>query len=143
MSPPPSADSSGLPKLSEAEWFVMKSVWEYGPLSAKAICELLRRDGRETDLESVKTYLARLHKKGAVGFFRQGRAYCYFSEANQDAMIESLSDSFWGKVPRANRGQALLQLCNSTRGLTRNEVDEITKTLNLSVVAPEPIHEDE
>ena len=52
---PPSSDDD-LPKLSESEWFVMRAVWEYGPLSAKAICELLRREGRSFDLESVKTY---------------------------------------------------------------------------------------
>lgn len=141
MSEGSGTESSRLPKLSEAEWFVMRAVWEYGPLSAKAICELLRREGRDFDLESVKTYLARLHKKGAVGFFRQGRAYCYYSEVNQDAMIRSLARSFWGKVPRANRGLALLEICAAGTALPEEEVDEITKALKDS--AGEPAEEGE
>lgn len=119
-----------LPKLSEAEWQVMRAIWDYGPASAKAISELLRRDGVDIDHESVKTYLARLCKKEAISFFRQGKAYCYYSDTNQEAMVREAAKVFWSKIPRASKSHALLELCALGHELPSEELTEVIDVLS-------------
>ncbi|MEM7013211.1 MAG: BlaI/MecI/CopY family transcriptional regulator [Verrucomicrobiota bacterium] len=118
-----------LPKLSEAEWQVMRAIWDYGPASAKAISELLRRDGVEIDHESVKTYLARLCKKEAISFFRQGKAYCYYSDTNQEAMVREAAKTFWSKIPQASKSHALMELCSFRNELPEEELSEVIDLL--------------
>lgn len=66
-----------IPKISEAEWEVMKVLWKRSPRTANDIVEVLLKSTR-WQRETIRTLINRLVQKKAVGFEREGRQYHYF-----------------------------------------------------------------
>jgi BlaI family penicillinase repressor len=64
------------PKISEAEWEVMKVLWESSPLTANAIVETLSK-GTRWQRETIRTLINRLVQKKAVAFEKKGRQHYY------------------------------------------------------------------
>ena len=64
------------PRISEAEWEVMKVLWENSPLTANEIVETLSKRTR-WQRETIRTLINRLVQKKAVGFEKQGRQHHY------------------------------------------------------------------
>lgn len=69
---------SEIPKISEAEWEVMKIFWSRSALcTANEIVEALEGFS-EWKPNTVKTLIARLVKKEALGFKEERRIYFYY-----------------------------------------------------------------
>lgn len=66
-----------LPKISEAEWDVMKVLWQFSPQTAAGIIENLGRNKRWKP-KTVKTLISRLVAKKALGFHTENRSYRYY-----------------------------------------------------------------
>jgi BlaI family penicillinase repressor len=64
------------PRISEAEWEVMKVLWERSPLTANEIVETLSK-GTRWQRETIRTLINRLVQKKAVGFEKKGRQHHY------------------------------------------------------------------
>ena len=56
-----------IPKISEAEWEVMKLLWSKNPLTANKIVEVLSRK-KPWKPKTIKTLLNRLANKEAIGY---------------------------------------------------------------------------
>jgi len=93
----------------------MNVVWEHGPIRAKSIHRILAEEGHPHDLDSVKTYLARMLKKGAVASTREGKAYLYSSIVSREAMVEAELERCWRKLPVPVRGKAVKHICSMVR----------------------------
>ncbi|MCP5522372.1 MAG: BlaI/MecI/CopY family transcriptional regulator [Verrucomicrobiales bacterium] len=87
-----------VPRISEAEWEVMKILWVSAPQSASDIIEALRVADRSWHPNTVKTLLTRLVKKGALGFERDGRAYLYSPRVSEADCVAEVSESFLERV---------------------------------------------
>ena len=63
-------------RISDAEYQVMEVLWEQSPLTAAEVAD---RAGptRDWNIRTVKTLLARLLAKGALGYEEDGRRYLY------------------------------------------------------------------
>jgi BlaI family penicillinase repressor len=85
------------PRISEAEWVVMKVAWRRAPLSASDIVEEVSRE-QDWHPKTVKTLLNRLLKKGALGFEKEGRAYLYYPRVKEADCVAAVSDSFLERV---------------------------------------------
>lgn len=85
------------PRISEAEWVVMKVAWRRAPLSASDMIEEVSR-GQDWHPKTVKTLLNRLVKKGALGFEKEGRAYLYHPRVKEADCVAAVSDSFLERV---------------------------------------------
>ena len=86
-----------VPKISEAEWEVMKVVWAKSPRSAgEIIAELSARD--DWHPKTAKTLLGRLVKKKALGFEKDGRAYLYRPLVREAECVQAASESFLDRV---------------------------------------------
>ena len=72
------------PQISEAEWLVMKVLWERSPRTANDVTEAL---DSQTDWKpkTIKTLLSRLVQKKALGFKRSGKAYLYRPLVSEEA----------------------------------------------------------
>ncbi len=83
------------PRISEAEWEIMKVLWREHPLTSGQI-----QEQTGTHPQTAKTYLSRLVKKGAIDYRKQGRSYLYrplFSEADcQKRASRSFLDRVFG-----------------------------------------------
>jgi BlaI family penicillinase repressor len=86
-----------LPQISDAEWDVIKVLWDRGEASAQDVTEALAvgRNGRP---QTVKTLLNRRVKKGAVAYAEEGRRFIYRPKVSRDAVARAESRSFLSRV---------------------------------------------
>ena len=62
--------------LSDAEWDVMKAVWEQRETTVRQVCEELAA-GRKWAYNTVKTFMERLEAKGYLKVRKEGKTYSY------------------------------------------------------------------
>ena len=87
-----------IPRISETEWEVMKVVWAQTPCSAGQIIEALTRRDPTWHPKTVKAFLTRLVRKGALGFRKEGRAYLYRPLVKEKDSVDAASVSFLERV---------------------------------------------
>jgi len=86
-----------VPKISEAEWQVMKLLWTRHPLTANKIVELLS-SAKSWKPKTVKTLLNRLVNKKALGYKTKGREYHYYPLVSEADCARVESRSFLERV---------------------------------------------
>jgi BlaI family transcriptional regulator, penicillinase repressor len=116
-----------VPEISAAEWEVMKTVWDRGPLTSGQIVQAVERERRWRP-RTVKTLLARLVKKGAVGAKEQERKVLYAAKVPRDALIRRESRSFLSRVFNGDVAPALVHFLKDAK-LSETEIDELKKIL--------------
>lgn len=121
---------SELPRISEAEWEIMKICWARSPITAQDIIDTFAATGAWHP-KTVKTLLNRLVKKRALGFKRQGRAYLYEPLVAEKNCVTAESDSFLDRVFGGSL-QPLLAHFAETRKLSPAEVQELKRLLKQS-----------
>lgn len=85
------------PRISDAEWTVMRAIWSRGEASATEVVETL--EGQTSwSPRTVRTLLGRLVKKGALGFREQGREYVYQPLIDERSTELEASRSFLDRV---------------------------------------------
>jgi BlaI family penicillinase repressor len=86
-----------VPRISDAEWQVMKVLWAQSPLTANEVVEALEAS-TDWNPRTIKTLLNRLVKKKALGYREEGRRYLYFPRATEAACVREESRSFLQRV---------------------------------------------
>ena len=86
-----------IPKISEAEWQVMKVLWKKSPLTANDIVEILIKE-TSWKRETIRTLINRLVRKNALDFKKQSRQYLYFPLLNESECIMEETKSFLDRV---------------------------------------------
>lgn len=86
-----------IPKISEAEWEVMKLIWKTSPLTSEKIIDSLS-DKMNWSTQTIKTFITRLIKKGAIGYEKSGRVYNYYPLISENECIKSENETFLKKV---------------------------------------------
>ncbi len=115
------------PKISEAEWEVMKIVWAKPASNAKQIVDELG-EKKSWNHRTVKTLLSRLVKKGALSFETDGNRYLYKANFEKDDIVQVESQSF---VNRVFDGLALPMLAHfvSSSKMSQEEIQELKRIL--------------
>lgn len=85
------------PRLSDAEWEVLKPLWEEGPLAARDVYGRIPEE-RGWAYKTVKTMLARLVKKGALTYDQIGNSYLYRPAFTREQMTRDATHSFIQRV---------------------------------------------
>ncbi|MBA7643265.1 Penicillinase repressor [subsurface metagenome] len=81
------------PKISDAEWEVMKVLWGTSSATANDIVKTL--SGKtHWKRETIRTLINRLVQKKALGFEKKGRQYHYFPLVTEDECIRAEARSF-------------------------------------------------
>jgi BlaI family penicillinase repressor len=86
-----------IPKISDAEWEVMKMAWKKSPISSEDIIFFLTAK-MNCSAPTIKTYINRLLKKGALGYEKSGRSYSYYPLLSEKDCISAESSSFLDRV---------------------------------------------
>lgn len=86
--------------LTDAEWKIMRCLWDKSPATARELCGRLDTGWAYT---TVKTFLDRLVEKGAVRARRRGQADVYTpavkeADARRDALSALARKAFDGAV---------------------------------------------
>ncbi len=109
------------PKISEAEWAVMKVIWREQPCSAPKVIEALEAS-EDWSPATVKTLLNRLLAKGALSHVKEGRAYVYSAAFAEADLRASAVERF---VDRVFDGALSPLLATFTRNGRRLKADEL------------------
>ena len=117
-----------LPRISSAEWQVMRVLWHQAPLSANEVVEALE-PSTEWKPKTIMTLLNRLVKKGALGFEKEGRANRYYPLVDEAIAVKAESRSFLQRVYGGALRPLLANFLEETR-LTDAEIDELKRLLD-------------
>jgi BlaI family penicillinase repressor len=90
-------DRREAPRISEAEWTVMKTVWRLKAATAKEIVQSLK--GRaEWKPKTIHTLITRLTRKGALSAAKVGREYVFKPRVSELSCRLAASRSFLARV---------------------------------------------
>ena len=117
-----------IPRISDAEWIVMKVLWNRSPLSAGEIIEALAQSEHWAP-KTVKTLLTRLVKKGALGFSQEGRAYLYRPLVTESACTTAASEAFLSRVFGGSLQPMLAHFIGGKK-LSAKQIQELKRLLD-------------
>lgn len=86
-----------VPKISDAEWLVMRVIWDDPPLTAAQVVERIG-DEQDWSPRTIKTMLGRLVQKDALTYTQEGNKYLYRPAVSRSACIREASGSFLSRV---------------------------------------------
>ena len=119
---------SKIPKISEAEWVVMKAIWDENPVSSNRVVEILS-ESTKWNPKTIKTLLTRLVKKGAVGHDSEGRSYLYYPLIEEQILVKAESKSFLKRVFRGALKPMIATMVES-EDLSQEEIEELKRLLS-------------
>ena len=114
-------------KISDAEWEVMKIIWDNPYCSAGMIIDKLD-NVKDWKPKTVKTLIKRLSVKGIIGFEPEGREYRYYPLLGEDECVKMEKESFLKRVYRGSRKAMLISLIDEE--LTNEDIEELKHILN-------------
>ncbi|WP_027624410.1 BlaI/MecI/CopY family transcriptional regulator [Clostridium lundense] len=116
-----------MPKISAAEWEVMKLLWKEHPLTSEKIINSLTSK-MDWSTQTVKTFITRLLKKEAIGFEKVGRTYNYYPLISRDKCIKAENESFLQKVYDGAVGMLFTKFLEE-KPLSEEEIEELEQLL--------------
>ena len=116
-----------MPKISEAEYEIMKAVWKNAPISTNEVVELF--EGGNWSPKTVQTLLARLVKKGALGYEKRGRVFVYSPLIDEEEYRREESSSFLKKFYNGALNSMVLNFIDGDK-LSPDDIDELTRILD-------------
>ncbi len=117
-----------IPKITQAEWRVMKILWEKSPRTSSEIIEMLAGEV-EWNPKTIKTLLNRLIKKNAIGFTKEKRSYLYSPLVKENECQQSERKTFLGRVYNGAL-QPMLAAFLEDEKLTKDEIQELKRILD-------------
>ncbi|PGY07114.1 BlaI/MecI/CopY family transcriptional regulator [Bacillus sp. AFS031507] len=115
-------------KISDAEWIVMKVLWEEAPLTAAKIIEALSSN-KEWSPKTIHSLISRLVKKGVLGVNKETPQYEFYPLVDKRDVILEETRSFIQKV---YDGSLQLMLANFIKDekISEKEIEELQRLLD-------------
>lgn len=117
-----------IPKISEAEWEVMKIVWTDSPRTSNQIIEALENT-KDWKPKTIKTLISRLVSKNALGFKEEGRKYLYYPIVNKNECIRAENQTFLSKVYNGAIKNMLVSFIKES-DLSKEDIDDLKRILD-------------
>lgn len=116
-----------LPRVSDAEWEVMKVIWRQEPCSAHEVVAALA-SSKTWSVGTIKTLLNRLHSKGALRFEKTGKSYLYRAVVTEDRLRAAETESFVDRVFDGALSPMIAHFARA-RKLSEQDFDELERIL--------------
>ena len=117
-----------LPNISEAEYEVMKIVWNYAPVNTRQVVEKLAPVSNWSP-KTIQTMLLRLVKKGALAHKKEGRIFVYTPLVPQDEYRSRASKHFLDRFYDGALGSMVLNFIKEDQ-LSPDEIRELRDLLD-------------
>lgn len=117
-----------VPPITEAEWQVMRAIWEHGPLTTNQVVAALEKKTHWKP-KTIQTLLTRLARKGALGFEKQGREYLFRALVRAEDCEHAVSCSFLGRFFGGELAPFLSRFVERER-LSADEIRELKRILD-------------
>jgi BlaI family penicillinase repressor len=119
-----------IPKISDAEWEVMKIIWNSHKITSSSIIEELK-DKEDWKPATIKSLLSRLLNKKAIDFEKVGKEYYYYPTVSEEECIKVESESFIKRVFNGSVNSMLLNFVKQEK-LSEGDLEELRNLLNKS-----------
>ncbi len=116
-----------IPKISEAEWTVMRAIWNENPITSNRIIEVVS-ESTDWKPKTIRTLLNRLVSKGAVGHDGKGREYSFFPLIEESTAVKAESESFLKRVFDGALTPLITTLAESKK-LSKKDIEELKRIL--------------
>ena len=116
-----------LPKISEAEWRVMKLLWNKSPRTANDIVDELE-GAVDWNAQTIRTLINRLVQKGAITFEKDGRAYLYYPKVRERDVQRAETRSFVSRVFNGAMKPMIATFLEET-DLSEQDINELERLL--------------
>lgn len=117
-----------LPVISEAEYEVMKIIWNYAPISTNEVVERLLKTSNWSP-QTIQTLLSRLVKKGALNYSKSSRVFIYTPLVKEEQYLEQERNMFLDKYYGGKMNSLLLNFLETDK-LSKNEIMELRSLLD-------------
>ncbi|MCX7709858.1 MAG: BlaI/MecI/CopY family transcriptional regulator [Clostridia bacterium] len=117
-----------LPRISEAEWEIMKLIWKKNPITSDEIITPLSSKMGWT-AQTIKTFINRLLKKEVIRFEKSGRNYLYYPILTEKECIKAENKSFLEKVYNGAIGMLVSNFLED-EALSEKDIEYLQQLLN-------------
>jgi BlaI family transcriptional regulator, penicillinase repressor len=118
-----------LPAITEAEWVVMRVLWEGSAMTANEVVAALAGQ-REWKPKTVHTLLRRLTDKGALAYEKEGREFVFTPQVPASDCQLAEGRSFLDRVFGGPRLAPMLAAFVEQEALTPTEIAELRRILD-------------
>lgn len=115
-------------RISDAEWLVMKVLWQESPLTASSVIEYLKLE-TNWNPKTIQTLIGRLVKKGALDINKDANLYQYYPLVSQEECMREETKSFLQKVYGGSLNLLLANFVKS-ENLSPEEIEELKSLLD-------------
>ena len=119
---------SKLPQISEAEFEVMKVIWEYAPISTNEVTEKLTQTTNWSP-KTIQTMLKRLVTKKVLTYEKKSRVFVYTPLVQKTVYIRQKSNSFLNRYYNGNIVSMLTSYLENDK-LSKTEIDTLRHLLS-------------
>ena len=116
-----------IPKISDAEWVVMRALWRSSPMTTNQVVDALD-DSTHWKPKTIHTLLNRLVRKGALEFERQGREYLFRPLVTAAECEHAATRSFLSRFFDGELAPFLARFLESEK-LKPSEIEELKRIL--------------
>lgn len=120
--------AKSLPQISDAEWVVMKVIWDKAPVTTNQVVETLE-DKASWKPKTIHTLLSRLVRKGAAAFERKGREYLFRPLVSAEECQHAASRSFLHRFFDGELAPFIARFVEREK-LTAREIEELKRILD-------------
>lgn len=115
------------PNISNAEWEVMKVLWDNSPLTSTQIIEEVLKYNIWNP-KTIHTLISRLVKKEAISAIKEGNFYNYSPNYNKEELRSYETKSFLEKIYDGSLNMLVSNFIKEDN-LTTDEIDELKNIL--------------
>lgn len=116
------------PRISDAEWEIMKILWSKQRSSAKDVIEALQ-DKADWSPKTIRTLLNRLVQKRAAAYEITGRNYTYYPVVSEEECIHAETQSFLKRLYDGALKPMLVNFIQEEK-LSKEDIQELKDLLD-------------
>ncbi|RCW63346.1 penicillinase repressor BlaI [Saliterribacillus persicus] len=120
--------SKEMPKITEAEWEVMKVLWKQSPLTANEVCNALK-EYEDWKPKTIRTLLDRLNHKQVISVNKEKRIYTFIPLYSEYECQRAETRSFINRIYGGISKSLIVQFIED-EDLTKDEIKELKKILD-------------
>ncbi|MDO4941582.1 MAG: BlaI/MecI/CopY family transcriptional regulator [Lachnospiraceae bacterium] len=102
-----------LPQISEAEYEIMKILWNEYPLSTNEVCDLAQQS-HSWNKKTIHTLLSRLTSKHVISYEQRGRMYYYYPMISKKKYLNQENHHFLNRFYNGKVAPMLSSLLDQT-----------------------------
>lgn len=113
-----------VPELGALERRALELLWAQGAAHARELHDQLQQE-RHLTLSTVQSTLERLHRKGLLRRWKQGRAYCYEAQVSRETLVGRLMADIASELGTDRRRAAIAGLLDAADGADEATLDRL------------------